>query len=836
MITLKKIIIFIVVFCLCGIGVYAQPELYAERKNQDADICNVPIDTFYIDKTAYVSVDDLKYYGYNSSFDPETNIINLSRDKFSLPFYSYEMYEKMFSQRKKEKIIPSEIKVFVNGKQLESFCISNTMLVKLSDVDYSYEDEMIEELENAPNKVSLRFENEVPRDYTSHLNYDYYGQVNEAHIPHGIGKLSLEKTSSSGTKEYIGFFDNGKPTGKFISIYEGSTFRNYGSVTDIYIYGELSKAQGNFTSNILDLSLLMIDSNGFWTPYKLTDEIQFNGIIYDRFIESIVTTVPKIYTITSVQNNFLNKLLYTEGMKFSHSQKAENDYSQFTQYNDGGFVNYTDSVITESEDESDSLILNGAEQGGGVNEASDLYAVRKALFSPVETADNTTEYVYTQAKDCELSGVPIDTYYIEDIPYVSVDDLKFYGYTYIYNPYTCNFELFREKYAVPTEFNEELWNKMFSERTSEKIIQSPIKVFVNGKSVQSYCTEKTVLVKFDDIEYSLKSELNELLSNTTDKVTSGSYTGQFNEQGLPHGIGYADLRIKYKTTELGGEYIGHFENGKPSGPFYCRLGISSYGNIEFFGKLVDGKTQITEPFPVLARYPDESGNNDKYQEYPYSEEKTFVGVYNTYSYPNKVKIYPTTYDILVKNENTQFRFSYTTDKLYDSLKENVKNGVTDYSSFTAFEKYVPIFYNEAILNAEYDNNGEIILNSYAAGGGVNIRINPIILLNNNQLSKKGVIINGRTLVPLRELFEKMGAVVEWIEESSSVVITKDDTVIKLQINNSIITVNEVTSELDVAPQLINDSTYIPARAVSEALGAEVQWNEALKQVVITSAH
>lgn len=80
------------------------------------------------------------------------------------------------------------------------------------------------------------------------------------------------------------------------------------------------------------------------------------------------------------------------------------------------------------------------------------------------------------------------------------------------------------------------------------------------------------------------------------------------------------------------------------------------------------------------------------------------------------------------------------------------------------------------------------------------------------------IINDRTMVPLRAIFESIGADVQWNEETKTVVSTKDDITVSLQIGNSVMYVNGKEVVLDSPACVVNDRTLVPARAVSEAYG------------------
>lgn len=93
-------------------------------------------------------------------------------------------------------------------------------------------------------------------------------------------------------------------------------------------------------------------------------------------------------------------------------------------------------------------------------------------------------------------------------------------------------------------------------------------------------------------------------------------------------------------------------------------------------------------------------------------------------------------------------------------------------------------------------------------------------------------INDRTMVPIRAIFENMGAIVEWDEATSSAICTKDSTVVKMTIDSKDMYINNQVKELDVAPVVINGRTLAPARYVAEAFGADVQWDAATQRVNI----
>lgn len=95
-----------------------------------------------------------------------------------------------------------------------------------------------------------------------------------------------------------------------------------------------------------------------------------------------------------------------------------------------------------------------------------------------------------------------------------------------------------------------------------------------------------------------------------------------------------------------------------------------------------------------------------------------------------------------------------------------------------------------------------------------------------------VIENGRTVVPLRAIAEALGAAVNWEEKTRTVIIQKGGVTVKLTIGSKVALKNQEKITLDIPPKIIGNRTMIPLRFVSEALGANVRWDPALRLVSI----
>lgn len=99
------------------------------------------------------------------------------------------------------------------------------------------------------------------------------------------------------------------------------------------------------------------------------------------------------------------------------------------------------------------------------------------------------------------------------------------------------------------------------------------------------------------------------------------------------------------------------------------------------------------------------------------------------------------------------------------------------------------------------------------------------------------IENGSTMIPLRGLFELMGADITWNGDDQSITVTDRDLKIELQVENKLVYVTdpehgEVKLTLSSAPKIVSDRAFIPLRFVSEKLGYNVLWDGETRQITI----
>jgi len=117
--------------------------------------------------------------------------------------------------------------------------------------------------------------------------------------------------------------------------------------------------------------------------------------------------------------------------------------------------------------------------------------------------------------------------------------------------------------------------------------------------------------------------------------------------------------------------------------------------------------------------------------------------------------------------------------------------------------------------------------------------NPIMTVNGAEteidagMGTTPVIINDRTLLPVRSLIESMGGTVNWNDTSRSVTLTLGSDEIRLIIDNTTAYFNNEASTLDTAPAIINDRTMLPVRFIAEKFGFTVDWNGDEQMITIS---
>ncbi|MCH5184675.1 MAG: hypothetical protein J1F64_00990 [Oscillospiraceae bacterium] len=109
-----------------------------------------------------------------------------------------------------------------------------------------------------------------------------------------------------------------------------------------------------------------------------------------------------------------------------------------------------------------------------------------------------------------------------------------------------------------------------------------------------------------------------------------------------------------------------------------------------------------------------------------------------------------------------------------------------------------------------------------------------VILNGNPLTfdQPPIIEDGRTLVPMRAIFEALGLSVDWDASTSTASAKGNGTTIRIQTGSNVMFVDNRSVALDVPAKIINGRTLVPLRAISEAYGCSVDWNGDIRQITI----
>ncbi len=197
-------------------------------------------------------------------------------------------------------------------------------------------------------------------------------------------------------------------------------------------------------------------------------------------------------------------------------------------------------------------------------------------------------------------------------------------------------------------------------------------------------------------------------------------------------------------------------------------------------------------------------------------------------------------EVFVGMKGQGFDYGYNIGLLRDSYGSmNMDTGEYD-DVFTTFTS-VMTNQKKYSFNADFtdfNDNGYAIMQKDGKSYLVKLNKGFIVTVTYNNEKIKfdqiPVIENGRTLVPLRAIFEKLGATIDWNGETQTVTATKDGTTISLTIGNTNALKNGENITLDVPAKIVNGRTLVPVRFIADSFGVNVDWNGDMQRVSLTS--
>lgn len=135
--------------------------------------------------------------------------------------------------------------------------------------------------------------------------------------------------------------------------------------------------------------------------------------------------------------------------------------------------------------------------------------------------------------------------------------------------------------------------------------------------------------------------------------------------------------------------------------------------------------------------------------------------------------------------------------------------------------------------AAFDNGQTLISESaiYINNDSQNITVE----ISGDEVSfdQSPVVYKNRTMVPMRKIFEELGAVVSWDNATQTASGKKGDRTVKISVGKQTMYVNSKFVELDTVPIVLSGRTLVPVRAVAEGLGCDVDWDGNYNLVSIT---
>lgn len=186
-----------------------------------------------------------------------------------------------------------------------------------------------------------------------------------------------------------------------------------------------------------------------------------------------------------------------------------------------------------------------------------------------------------------------------------------------------------------------------------------------------------------------------------------------------------------------------------------------------------------------------------------------------------------TFNILEVTDNYIIRFSNDGGAIREEVISNNKVKWTEEwhdgmmgLTLTFYDDHIHLQYSRY----SHEWYSEIIFVSSTAKPKKNNECSVVVNGKSIMFDQPPIIVDGRTLVPIRAVIEEMGGNVDWDASTKTVTLSLGTNIIKLTIGSATAYLNDVAETLDVAPQIINGRTLLPIRFIAEGFDFDVNWD------------
>lgn len=209
------------------------------------------------------------------------------------------------------------------------------------------------------------------------------------------------------------------------------------------------------------------------------------------------------------------------------------------------------------------------------------------------------------------------------------------------------------------------------------------------------------------------------------------------------------------------------------------------------------------------------------------------------------------------NQTTILDLDSIAEEYTDKLNDVFSSNSLDYSLIDIENKFNDAFTDKSmkhplvnvdIANYNFDPHPNLLghtviadsVSSYIKENSTNYKLKDLenknikVFVNGKQLKTdvSSQIVNDRALVSIRAISEAIGAKIEWTQKTKTVTVLKDNKNIKLQIGSKKAYIDGKEVTLDAAAILKNDTTLVPIRFIAESFGADVSWDHPTRTVII----